>query len=448
MDANFRNVTSNGEKIGWISYQISKTELTELVNWMKHNSDVSHQWERQLLNSVYNASWPINIIKLAEGFPNLSGPEIQSFLEKRYGAEVQDGIVMRVKKISPVRLVIYVLRKERRPMQPSEIAEKCREMFGVDIREHAISGTLGRMSEALIVERGMYNLYENLILNSTQIKVIADATFKYIQEIGTYVSAKVIHKDLFQGIEEYNNCLTDYMILGITQDDERFSVKRGLMIGLNSEGFEDNFVSLYETIYKIVEEHGPCSPSEVKALLHKLTHRDILSVTISIAFRERESSKFVAVGEGTYDLLNRAIGDENDVLRVKQAIEISLSSGSVTGFHLIEKLESVGITMNIYMLLSLCSKFDNIEVNDRLISLTSPSEKISDYNNLFEKLFNSSLPLEENRKNLKMKIGDAHLQSLVALDSRLHDSRVGLNCTDVKDNNDDLLDRLIEEFNF
>lgn len=57
------------------------------------------------------------------------------------------------------------------------------------------------------------------------------------------------------------------MLLGILQDDRRFDVRRGLMVGLSTPEFEGQFNLLADEVWALVDEQGPLSISEISRLI-------------------------------------------------------------------------------------------------------------------------------------------------------------------------------------
>jgi len=446
MSSNFRKVTSGEELVGWINYRLPRDELQQLVSWMKSKNVSTNKWEDILLESVYSSGWPVDTYTLSQEFPNLSRLEIERFLEAKLGAKVINGVVVSLEKLSPAKRIIYILRDAKRALHTSDIRSKHLKMFGEDLVEHSISGNLGRMEEALIVERGVYNLYENLPFDADEIRSIADKIYSYVETKGSYVSLKVIYKSLFSGKCEYRGKMTEYMVLGIAQDDSRFSIKRGGMIGLNSKEFESTFVSLNDSIYKVVEERGRVTVAEMKEALFMHTNRDILSVTISMIFRESE--KYIAVDLGVYDLITRVIGDEYDQTRLREAIEVALLDQSATAFHLMEKLRSVGIDINIYILCSLCSNLENISMTNHLFSMIEPSDEVRKYNKLYNDIAARVDDTTDSASSIKSELGESDFREMAEIDSRLSEERFKPVSSSADDVQSELLDSLVEEFSF
>lgn len=446
MDANFKHITFKGNRIGWVRPGLLREDEHALFEWMKEKKIAKFKWTNMLMDAFYLSDWPVDTRALAAKFPNLSSDDVAHYLENNFNAKIVAGVVERMDKLSPVRRMIYILRDAKKALHTSEIRAKHYKMFGIDMLEHAIGATLQRMSEALIIERGVYNLYENLSLNSEDLKDIVDKIYSYVKMKGVYVSAKVAYKDLFYANEQYGRQLTDYMVLGIAQDDDRFSFKRGLMIGLKTKEFEETFTSLYESIHQIVEDYGPISPSEMKEQLFTLTHRDILTVTINMVFKA--SDKYVAVDTGVYELISRAIGSDDKVDRIRRAIEIALLDGPISAFHLVEKLETIGINIKIFTLCSLCSKFDNIGLSDQLVFMPDPSDDVRNYNEVYETIFDPSKELSANRKAIKLATQDEQLKEMVSIDWRLSDEGVSHINFGTETEQHDLISKLVEEFEF
>jgi len=443
LDANYRRVTYKEKLIGWMSYKLPKEEVQKFGVWMLRNGVQNHGWDELLLTAIYDSNWPINTHALSQEFCNLSEDEIESFIEYKFDAKIDNGIVKSMGKLSPVRRMVYILRDAKRGLHTSDMRLRHLKMFGEDQSEHAIGATLGRMEEALIVERGVYDLYENLNLTTDEIRNIADQIHGYIEEKSCYVSMKVIYKELFDGAAQYLGKITEYMVLGVAQDDSRFSIKRGGMIGLNSKEFEDSFVSLYDSVYKIMSECGPMTPSEMKEHLFKLTHRDILTVTINMIFKEKQSDNYVAIDEGTYDLMANFFKNTEEQNRIQYALEIALIDNPATGFHLMEKLGSVGFKLNIYTLYSFCSKLDNIQISNHLISLTEPSSEVRKYNEAYQYMIETFNSLDEVKQELQKDSS----QTLAEVDCRLSREAAHQANEETKAQSE-LLDKLVEEFSF
>jgi len=443
LDVNYRRVIYKDKLIGWMSYKLPKEETQKFGAWMLRNGVQDHGWDELLLTAIYDSNWPINTHALSQKFLNLSQNEIESFIEHKFEAKIDNGIVKSMGRLSPVRRMVYILRDAKRGLHTSDIRLRYFKMFGEDQGEHAIGATLGRMEEALIVERGVYDLYENLSLTSNEIRNIADQIHGYIKEKACYVSMKVIYKELFAGAPQYLGKITEYMVLGIAQDDSRFSIKRGGMIGLNSKEFEAGFVSLYDSVYKIMNEYGPMTPSEMKEHLFQLTHRDVLTVTINMIFKEKQSNNYVAIDEGIYDLMAKVFKDKEEENRIQYALEIALIDNPETGFYLIEKLSSVGFKLNIYTLYSFCSKLDNIQISNHLISLIEPSGGVRKYNEAYQHMIENFNSLGE----VKQELQKDSFQMLAEIDCRLS-REAAHKANEETESQSELLDKLVEEFSF
>jgi hypothetical protein len=105
-------------------------------------------------------------------------------MEERYGAVIEHGVVMQLERLGAAERLIYVLRDAGSALHTSQIRARHHKLFGGDISENAIGGTLARLKEVLIVERGTYDLYENLDLSPEKIATIRDQVHAYLDSKG------------------------------------------------------------------------------------------------------------------------------------------------------------------------------------------------------------------------------------------------------------------------
>jgi len=442
-NANYRRVIHKQELIGWISYKLPKKEVQKFGSWMLKNAVQDYRWDELLLTTIYDSKWPINTYTLSRKVLNLSQDDIENIMKKKFKAKIENGIVKNMGALSAVHRVKYILRDATKGLHTSDIRLRHLEMFGEDLSEHAIGSTLGRMREALIVERGVYDLYENLELTHDEVKHIANEIFNYIEDKSCYVSMKIIYKALFCDKSKYLGKMKEYMVLGITQDDSRFSIKRGGMIGLNSKDFEAIFVSLYDAVYKIMDEYGPMSVRKMQEYLYEKTHRDILTVTINMIFKEKDSNSYIAVEDGVYDLMVKFFRSEKYKNKVRYAIELALLDNPITAFHLMEKLHAVGIDLNIYNIYSFCSKLDNISISNYALSLEEVSDEVCEYNKAYKTMVETCDSIDEIKIILKREF----FGIFVEVDGRLSKGAMSKLELETKEQTD-LLDQLVEEFNF
>jgi len=115
----------------------------------------------------------------------------------------------------------------------------------------------------------------------------------------------------------------------------------------------------------------------------------------------------------------------------------------MTAFHLMEKLSSVGVNLNIYTLYSLCSKLENISISNHLISLIEPSPSVLEYNETYLHVLENSNSLDETKQRLQR----GPYKEFAEIDCRLSNEAFMHENEETKAQSD-LLDTLVEEFSF
>ena len=115
----------------------------------------------------------------------------------------------------------FILRKHIRAMSRDEIKSECFSMFNKTVSVGQVGNTLGEMEDALIVDRGVYNLYENMKISDEILSFIRLKTEEYLLEKQEYISSKKIIRDL-RSLYQKNHILhslNGYSLLGILQDE-------------------------------------------------------------------------------------------------------------------------------------------------------------------------------------------------------------------------------------
>jgi RNA polymerase primary sigma factor len=187
--------------------------------------------------------------------------------DRTYRIEQLHGVkVVQHKKLTFKMKIIEILRSNNGPMTLYEIEKKLLAYYDVNASVHRIGASLSPMKEALIVDRGVYDLYANMALDSTELKQIRLTAIEYLMERQAYVSSKVMVKDIKRRrpkVSEYTG-LNGYSLLGIVQDDDQFDIRRGLMVGLCREEFTGIFKSLdAEIVQLLASKNRPMSEQEI-----------------------------------------------------------------------------------------------------------------------------------------------------------------------------------------
>jgi len=264
----------NGNKISsW-----SKEELSE-DGYSGENSGQG-PIHLELLNHILKLPWPTSLSELHSKLPGYPPTLIAEILKERYGVKFVDGKITTIENLPMRHRLVIILKRVGNGLHTSEIASHHLRMFGIATNEHAVGAVLMRLDEALITARGVYDLYENLNFTETELKDIRDQSYGYLKEKEVFVSSKIIFRDLFwDKVSSYSDVLNAYTVHGIIQDDQRFEINRGLMVGLKEFPKTVEFKSLESQVYNIIQDHAPLSEKDLK---NKLENRSILSVHSAI----------------------------------------------------------------------------------------------------------------------------------------------------------------------
>lgn len=396
--------------------------------------------EKRIAEAIYNLNWPISLEALAVKIPEYNKESIESSLVQDFDAVIADGYIRVIRKnLRSSQRMVMVLKYAGRALSLSEVRAFHNQMFEQDVAEHLIGAVLGRLEEALIVERGKYNLYENLEFSSKEVDQIRQECFQYLNERKIYVSAKRIFDEIYLGRHSYNAEFNPYMLMGILQDDSRFVCKRGLMIGLSTFSEED-FVGLTEKICTIVDNHGPIDLKSIQE--HLSADRKVLDVTVLTMLDD--SAEHIKISPATYDRIDRVIGNKNDLAKLKHAIEIALIDGDLTIFSLQNRLEAVGVHIDKNVLASWLDKQENIERRKTFAHLFFPSEEIEEYNTKYKSLKDESSCFEGDQKSLFKQLKN-EFPGIAPIDYRLTEKYPEL--VKAIDEGSEL-DNLLKEFDF
>lgn len=424
----------------WIKPSISEDAFS-IVKEAIDSGNAANSVKKRITEALYKLSWPIQLRDLEAALPEISSSTILASLRTDFDAEISDESV----KIPADRLksslrLILTLRYASRAVTLSEARYFHNQIFETDINEHMAGAVLGRLEEALIVDRGKYALYENISLLEKDIAAVRNSCWKYLNKSQAYASTKRIFDDLFLGQHSFGAEFNPYMVLGILQDDSRFVCKRGLMLGLNTFS-EDDFIGLNEQIYEIVNNHGPIDVRGIQQYLSE--SRKVLDVTVGMMLDA--SPEHIKVAPSTYDQISRALGDEDTCLKLKYAVEIALIDNDLSLFSLQERIACVGFDLNKHVVLSWLDKQENIDRNKSIIHLASLSTEVGDYNkkylHLKETCSSSDLHLDAMSNALK-----ADSPFIAEADYRLTGKALSSTTVDSSEGNE--LDNLFKEFDF
>ncbi len=340
-----------------LAIDLAYGSLTELLNtltvkiesgWVQEENLLEVEVEQELLSrslrqrlidAILTRGLPLSVSELMESIPDYGFSSIKSELIDKLDAKIEGDVLRTAPGLPAQSRYLFVLREAGRAMHCNEIRARNHELFGRDESIRQIRSALAANSEALIVARGTYDLYINLSLTESDLSQIRDRTYDYLLEMRGFISIKVIYAEVFQGdTERFGVDFIDYMLLGILQDDARFDVRRGLMVGLTSDNADSEFRSLSDEVLAVLFESGRAmSLAEIAKALEG--RRDVLSTSISNALDASEAA--VPVGRGRYDLTENVIGDEQAQEQLASACLLTLAEGPKTVFALSELINPI-----------------------------------------------------------------------------------------------------------
>ncbi|PNU18656.1 hypothetical protein C2E25_16545 [Geothermobacter hydrogeniphilus] len=436
------------EKIeGWLTYNYKKKGDLWAINDVCLNNyphlssqffELTGECKKTIKRKTEILTWPISIGQIFEEFPYIDENEIIDYLTNDLGAEINNGIIVKLKKLSPKNRLIHVLRKVGHGLHTSQIRAYHKDMFGLDVSEHAIGAVLGRLEEALIVGRGVYDIYENLTLTSDDLKEVRDRTFKYLESREGFVSAKVIYKNVFsEDSYRFSTEFSDYMLLGILQDDERFSVKHGLMVGLAGDSLGNGYIPLMDQITQVVEEYGPVSVPEISEKIKE--NREVFDTTIVVMLNS--SPDVVATKErGKFNLTEKVLGTEEDIFYLDIALEIALLESAKSCHVLEDSLQAVGIQCHKRTIKSWVSKSTKYDISGDMVRLIKPSDEVTLYNSIYETMKKRELSFQELYESLTVALEGKNEQRFIQYDCRVHMSNYSSKI--------ETIENMLEEFDF
>ena len=358
------------------------------VGWVQeHNmhlldedaGQLSGSLRQRIASAVLEQGLPIRLSEIAAAIPDYEISVVQAKLSESLDASFEGDIVRAAPRLPSSVRCILILRETGRAMHCEEIRARMHEVFGKDESIQHIGSTLAGLPEALIVERGTYDLYENLNLTHGDLTGIRDRTLRHLEAVGGFVSAKVLFSQLFQGeTERFGIAFGPYMLLGIVQDDERFETRRGLMIGLASEDGENEFRGLAEDVLAVLSE-AERSLTLVEIANELEGRRDVLTTSISNGLDNSPDAVSVGLGRGRFDLTTRVIGNDERQSDLIIACAISLADGQKTGFALSGILSSLWGEIQTRPLLSFLKNRYNFEVDQNIVSVVEIPEFVAEY---------------------------------------------------------------------
>lgn len=315
---------------------------------------------------------------LIKEFDSVNRPVLEYFIsrnQKKFSMSAEGDIDIVINSASERARI--VLTAAGQPLHTSEATRLYKTIFKEEVTEHALGSTLNRLQDVLIVGPGTFALYAHLKLDSDDIDHIREEAYKLILNEGHYVNSRIIFEHIsrirpdFRQKEPYFNY---YLMHGILQDDGRYRIGRGFMVGLPSYG---DYLPLETEIAELVEAHGPVSISEVMELLRptrgELTNGSVRNSLIAC------DEVYLTAEKRQWDVAGRVFNDPADIHRLQTAIRMAAYKESVVLSSLYNRVRSTGIEYALGTILSVVWKDPDITLERDYVRFDGPDTEIERY---------------------------------------------------------------------
>jgi hypothetical protein len=188
------------------------------------------------------------------------------------------------------------------------------------------------------------------------------------------------------------------------------------MVGLKAF-FEGKFIGLGDAIGNLVDQHGPIRTCEIQRALSG--QRDILNVTINMMLENNPT--YIKIGKGTYDRIDRVIGNDQKVECCRVFLELQLIDSPKDVKFLQSRLHTIDINLEPRGVLSLIQRWENFNFDKRLVTLDQLSSDVGQYN----AFYNDAKTMQSDKKIILAKLNDilpTSLKGMPAWDLRFTDN--------------------------
>jgi len=426
----------------YIGLTKSATRLKQGIIFRSSIETNHKNWNNEIDSYLYSSIWPIDRDKLFYHLFDIPKSYVNRYLIEKKGAEISGQLILKLNNIPRKVKVYLILKMANKPLHTSELTERFNLFFHENKNEHNIRSIVGDMDEALIVDRGIYTLYEQLNMDEVTIDDIRNKAYQFLMDKQKYISSKVIYQEIFQN-KQYNSILNEYTLHGILQDDLRFLVRRGFMIGLHDFSNKIMFQSLGEQIEEIVKKYGPISVQEI---LDKLSsNRNIFQSNID-SYIERSNS-IIKISRGLYANKNVFFETNETYTDLVIAIEIILSDELQTLLEIYEKIKNINkfkvLKITQQLILSLLTIEDIFVRSGDNFELEKYSGELKIYSKFINRKISDGVTVKELTESCNKLAANNYLKRYLAIDYRQF-----LSSDESSKNEDKIIDNLLNSFGF
>lgn len=383
--------------------------------YLRNHFSPRKSWRSTLASEMSSSALLMNMEEAVSTIKSVPSFFIRDYFLRKWGGSPGDA------DATPPRyktsyMCVDVLKRANRPLHTSDVRARIYEAFKVDVEEYAINATLGRLREAVIFAPGTYVLYRSLPYTPSQIEHIRNIALAYLIEKGVFLSSKILFEDVFAQVSDELPDLNHYVVMGILQDDRRFTTKRGNMIGLISFDLDEAYTPLQDEIVRIVLSHGPVSLQEITARVSE-TRR--LCNDSGVRFVLAQSPEVIQIGPRTYDSLHRFFENRESYEDLLLAIRISLLDNGKTTYALSQELERLGLPKVTPQLIeSLLASMKDVETENDIHVLAAVGSELAEYNDAARSVLSKSGTKEDLEKWFEDAIQKERLLEMATLDAR------------------------------
>lgn len=373
-------------------------------------------WKTTLAEELRLQPLPLTLDGVLSSVATVPGFYVRDYFQRRWGTQSEDANIG-ASSYGTTRMCIDVLRKAGGPLHTSDVRVRICALFQIDIEEHAINASLGRLRAALITAPGTYALYESLPYTAAQLRSIRDTAHQHLASKGVFVSSKLLFDQAFAPkVDEYPGKLNHYLVMGIVQDDERFTTKRGNMVGLASFDLTATYMPLQDEVRKIVIEHGPVSLQEIS---ERLSDTRRLCNDSGIRQVLSQSPEIIRIGRRTFDSLHRFFETREVYEDLLLAVRLSLLERRKTTYAIAQDLSRLPFQkLTSHLVESLLFSMDDVRSEGDFHELVEQSDELRSYDSAVVRSLCDAGSVAVVRASLVGVLPSERVGKLTSLDTR------------------------------
>ena len=328
--------------------------------------------------SFLSKDWPVNISDLLADTEVLDQDRAINFFSFDKNAVIDSEGFITSATLNRSEEIVFALRSIGGRGDTESISLAIEQLFGVKRNERNLRRTMARMSQAVMLGRGIYALLEAINLDDQEIQAIRDDCVRFLSAKGSFVSAKLLCRELDVDF----NIATDpaYLLYSILQDDQRLLFGRGLMVSTKSAASKGAFNhSLQDQIEALLEGGEGFSVAQIEALLYedgRVVHPASIRGTLD------SSELIVRVDRGRFSLKSKVLDVYQESFFL--CAELLLFNSKRSVFDLTSKMLCVTALENVrplndYVVRSLLDKHPSFVVKNDYCELITPSPPVRQY---------------------------------------------------------------------